>query len=412
MGETVTIIGAGIVGLACAAELGKRGHKVVLVDRCAPGEGASGGNAGALALGLVLPLASPEIMRKAPRWLLDPLGPLSLRLGYGVGALPWFWRFWRASRKEQFRQSATALAALNSLSHTATTRLFGEAGLAQDLDPLPALYLYEKEAAFRRSLPEWRLKAELGVEFEELDSGAIRELEPNLAPIFPFAMRLPNWFLVSDPLKICHRLASYVSDCGVEIIRGEVIDRDTSGPAIALKLKEGRSIESDRLVVAAGAWSHHIARQFGDIFPLESERGYNSTIADPGIKVAHQFCFEEHGFVTSPLECGFRIGGAVEFAGLEAPPRFARSRALVKKAKRFLPDLQTEGCVEWMGHRPSLPDSLPVIDRSGQDPRVAYAFGHGHLGLTQAAITAQLLADVMEGAESPIDRQPFRANRF
>ena len=167
-----------------------------------------------------------------------------------------------------------------------------------------------------------------------------------------------------------------------------------------------------QIVIAAGAWSHLLAQQFGDRVPLETERGYNTTLPKTAFDVKRQLIFAGHGFVITPLDTGLRVGGAVELGGLQRPPNFARSKAMLEKAKRFLPGLDPAGGREWMGYRPSLPDSLPVIGRAQASPNVFYAFGHGHLGLTQSAATARLVRDLVSGTSPAIDLTPFSAQRF
>ena len=165
-------------------------------------------------------------------------------------------------------------------------------------------------------------------------------------------------------------------------------------------------------MIAAGAWSHRLARHFGDRIPLETERGYNTTLPAGAFDLKRQLVFSRHGFVVTPLEDGIRVGGAVEFAGLERPANYARSKAMLEKATRFMPGLKTEGGREWMGYRPSLPDTLPVIGPSPRAPNVFYAFGHGHLGLTQSAATGRLIADLVAGVSPAIDLAPYRPDRF
>src|SRR5690606_5359317 len=175
---------------------------------------------------------------------------------------------------------------------------------------------------------------------------------------------------------------------------------------------DGRTFLSQKLVIAAGAWSHRFARGFGDSIPLETERGYNTTLPPGAFDVRRQLTFPGHGFVITPLETGIRIGGAVELGGLRRPPNYARSEAMLAKAAAFLPGLKTEGGRQWMGYRPSLPDSLPVIDRARSSPHVFYAFGHGHLGLTQAAATARLIRELVLEQDTSIDIHAFKAGRF
>jgi D-amino-acid dehydrogenase len=166
------------------------------------------------------------------------------------------------------------------------------------------------------------------------------------------------------------------------------------------------------VVVAAGAWSRRLTDPLGDHVPLETERGYNTTLPLGSFDLRRQIIFGGHGFVVTPLTTGLRVGGAVELGGLDLPPNFARSEAMLRKAMRFLPGLSPEGGQQWMGFRPSLPDSLPVIGPSRASARIIYAFGHGHLGLTQSAGTGRLVADLVSGPAPAIDLAPFRPGRF
>ena len=179
-----------------------------------------------------------------------------------------------------------------------------------------------------------------------------------------------------------------------------------------LRLADGEEVLCRALVVAAGAWSHRLAAQLDDNIPLETERGYNTTLPVDAFDVKRQLIFSRHGVVVTPLETGLRIGGAVELGGLELPPDYRRSKAMLEKTRQFLPGLKTEGGREWMGYRPSLPDSLPVIGRSRNSPNIVYAFGHGHLGLTQAAATGKLVRDLVAGAAPDLDLTPFSPQRF
>jgi D-amino-acid dehydrogenase len=179
-----------------------------------------------------------------------------------------------------------------------------------------------------------------------------------------------------------------------------------------MHLVSGAELSVDMVVIAAGAWSGILARQLGDRVLLESERGYNATISQPGIEVGRQLIFAERKFVATSLTCGLRIGGAAEFGGLGADPDYRRSVALLNLARRYLPDLQTDSATLWSGHRPTTPDSLPVIGLSRHHPRVLYAFGHGHLGLTQAATTGRLISELVGRQHPSIDPAAFSIGRF
>jgi D-amino-acid dehydrogenase len=409
----VIVIGAGIVGVAIALRLRQEGREVLLLDRECVAAQASRGNAGALAFSDILPLASPGVLRKAPRWLLDPLGPLAIRPRYLPRLIPWLYCFWRASRPARVRASTVAQAELLALSAAETPLLLAAAGASHMLRSDGVLHLYESEAELRAAEPAWRARTDHGIAFTHLNSPqAIAELQPGLSPKLVAATFVPAWKTVSDPLRVTEALARHFEELGGRIRRADAVALVSAADSVKVQTRDGQTLDALHVVVAAGAWSHRLARTLADDIPLETERGYNVTLPVGAFDLKRQLTFGGHGFVVTPLACGVRVGGGVEFAGLDAPPNFARAAALLAKAKRFMPGLRTEGGREWMGFRPSLPDSLPAIGPAAADKRVIYAFGHGHLGLTQAAATARLVADMMSGKPSPLDLTPFRPQRF
>jgi len=409
----VLVIGAGTVGLAIALRLSQEGREVRVIDRKGVAAEASGGNAGALAFTDILPLASPKILRQAPRWLLDPLGPLAVSPAYLPRIAPWLLRFWRASRSDRIKASTAAQAALMDLSIVETDAMLAAAGAADMVRSDGVLHVYESEAELAASEEGWQARAEHGIAFTHLRGPkAIAELQPGLSPALVAATFLPAWKTVTDPLRLTQALARRCTELGARLRLAEALAIETSDVGCIVRLGDGRRATAQLIVVAAGAWSHRLARTLGERIPLETERGYNTTLPVGAFDLKRQLTFGGHGFVVTPLACGVRVGGAVEFAGLDAPPNFKRSEVLLAKAKRFMPGLKTEGGTQWMGFRPSLPDTLPAIGRAERDARVIYAFGHGHLGLTQAAATARLVADIVCGRAPALDLAPFRPQRF
>jgi D-amino-acid dehydrogenase len=409
----VLVVGAGIVGVAIALRMAQEGRDVLLVDRERVAAQASRVNAGALAFSDILPLASPGILRKAPRWLLDPLGPLAIRPRYLPRIAPWLVRFWRASQPARVRASTAAQAALMDLSATETPALLASAGAAHMIRSDGVLHVYESEAELAASEAGWQARREHGIAFTHLHGkDAIAELQPGLAPSLEAATFVPGWKTVSDPLEVVEALAAAFAQRGGRIRRAEAVALVPGAGGVAVRVAGGGEIVAQHVVVAAGAWSHRLARTLGERIPLETERGYNTTLPRGAFDLKRQLTFGGHGFVVTPLATGVRVGGAVEFAGLDAPPNFARSATLLAKAKRFMPSLDVTGGSEWMGFRPSLPDTLPAIGAAAADDRVVYAFGHGHLGLTQAAATARLVVDLIHGRTPALPMAPFRPQRF
>jgi D-amino-acid dehydrogenase len=409
----VLVIGAGIVGVAIALRLQQEGRAVLLIDREGVAARTSRGNAGALAFSNILPLASKGILRQAPKWLLDPLGPLAIRPRYVPRLAPWLFRFWRASQPDRVRASTAAQAAIMKLSVAEAPLMFARAGASDMLRSEGVLHLYESERELQRSQSGWQACAEHGIAFTHLHGPeAIAELQPGLSPALVAATLLPVWKTVSDPLLVTEALARQFEQQGGRIRRGDAVALAPGADGVSVQLRDSPVLVARRVVVAAGAWSHHLTRTLHEPIPRETERGYNTTLPVGAFDLKRQLTFASHGFVVTPLSTGVRVGGAVEFAGLDAPPNFARAAALLAKAKRFLPGLRTEGGTQWMGHRPSLPDSLPAIGVSATDERVVYAFGHGHLGLTQSAASARLVADIIFGRPPPLDMAPYRPQRF
>ncbi|RVJ68924.1 FAD-binding oxidoreductase [Sinorhizobium medicae] len=408
----IIIVGAGIVGLSVAYEALRNGASVTIVDRDPDGDKASYGNAGGIAVTEVIPASIPGLWKKVPLWMLDPLGPLALRTAHIPRLLPWLLNFATVNSASEVRRISNALAAINGRVYDDLVPLFTQVGLAGDLFRKGALTVYESEKGLGNDRREWDAKRALGVEVQELTAAQIRDMEPALSPVVKNGVFTPQWSHIGDPKKVVDVLRGWLFANGAEIVRGQVDRLVPISDGAKVVLNGGSEVTGQKVVVAAGAWSGRIASQLGDRVLLESERGYNTTIAAPGVALEREVIFADRKFVATPLSIGLRIGGGAEFGGLEAAPNYARAKALVKLAKYYFPEMREEGGVEWSGHRPATPDSLPVIGRSGPSSNIIYAFGHGHLGLTQGPTTGKIVGDLLFGRKPPIDLAPFSVARF
>ena len=408
----VIVIGAGVVGLSAAIAAQARGLKVTVLDREGPAAGASAGNAGAFAFTDILPLASPGILKKAPKWLLDPLGPLSVPPAYAFQIAPWMFRFWRACSAARVAHSTASQTALRDLSKAELEPFLAETGTAAMLRKEGNLQVYESQAELNASLPGWKAREEHGIEFRHMGADEMAAIQPGLAPRFTHGTFTPGWYSIADPKLYTLALADHFRARGGKIERAEVSSLNPIEGGVEIRTTDGRTLRAQKVVLAAGAFSHQVARSLGETIPLETERGYNTTLPADAFDLRTQITFGGHGFVVTRLSTGIRVGGAVELGGLKLPPNFRRSEAMLEKARRFLPGLKPEGGVQWMGFRPSLPDSLPAIGRARATPHVVYAFGHGHLGLTQAAGTARLVAELLTDGRTAIDIASFSPQRF
>ena len=408
----VIVAGAGIVGVSIAFALAEAGCSVLVLDRKGIAEEASAGNAGALAFSDILPLASPRIMRQAVKWLLDPLGPLSVPPRYLPQIAPWLLRFWFASRSERYEAGIRAQVALMALAARESETLLERAGLAGDVRHGGVLHLYENAKNLSAAQEGWSIRARHGIAFERVAGARLAELQPGLSPSFIAGCFVPGWKTVADPQILARGIARAAMHRGARFQIAAVANIGPHGQGAQVTLADGETLTAAHVVVAAGAWSHRLSARLGDAVPLETERGYNTTLPVDAFDLRLQLVFDAHGFVATPLSTGIRIGGAVELGGLELKPDFRRADAMLGKARRFLPGLKASDGRQWMGFRPSLPDSLPVMGRSTASPHILYAFGHGHLGLTQSAATARLMVDLVHDRPLPIDLTPFRADRF
>lgn len=412
-GRDVIIVGAGIVGISAAALLSEAGHRVTVIDRAGIAEETSKGNAAALAFSDIMPLASPKIMRKAPMWLMDPLGPLSIRPSYLPKLAPWLWQFWRACQPSRVEASIVAQSALMRLAESEAMALFDRAGLSSMVRHDGSLELYQSEAEFRAAQPGWKRREQAGIAFGHVRGSELADLQPGMSKDFVAGTFVPGWKTVSDPHILALRLWDHAQRHGARFERAGVRRLERDGDTTRLVMMDDSRRSADRIVVAAGAWSTRLLGTVTKLnIPLETERGYNTTLPVGAFDVRRQLIFGGHGFVVTQLETGLRVAGTVELAGLDLPPNYARAQTILDKATKFLPGLRPDGGTQWMGYRPSMPDSLPVMGNLPGAPGVILAFGNGHLGLTQSAAMGRLVTDLASGAAPSIDIEAFRPDRF
>jgi D-amino-acid dehydrogenase len=409
--KSVAVIGAGIVGVSTALFLQRDGHAVTLIDREGPAAGASYGNAGGVVSAGCAPLGMPSLLGRVPRMLMDPMGPLALRWRYLPRMAPWLVRLLWASRPSRVEGIADALAALNGGVEAAWRSLATQAGIAELLRPVGWLRVYETDAGFEATAAERDLMARRGMPFDVLNADELRQLEPSLAPIFKHGFFMPGCSFVTNPGRAVERLADDFVERGGRLVIAQVAGFGLTGRPYRVLAESGEAVDTDVIVLTAGAWSRGLARQLGAYVPLDTERGYHLMLPplEPGL--GRPAIHGELSFSLSSMEEGTRLTSRVEFAGLEAPPDFRHVRGLLGAAKRMLPSLDIEERSAWLGFRPSMPDSLPVIGPIAGRPDVYLGFGHGHYGLTQGPVTGRILADLIAGRDPGIDLAPYRADR-
>jgi D-amino-acid dehydrogenase len=391
---TTVVVGAGIVGTTIALALQARGREVLLIDRDAPGRGASFGNMASIAVTEFLPASRPAVWRRMPGWLIDAEGPIRIRPAYLPRLMPWFLRFLAASCPRRLAEIEAGMAALADRALEDTQALLRDAGLSDALSEEGCLALFADEAEFRDNADQIALLKRFAIPHEVLPRAGLRALEPEISPQIGLALHYPANRSIRDPFRLVTDLAAVFRARGGRVERGEVASFHRGGGIEALRLTDGRRIGAKEVVICAGAHSARLARDLGEPIPLETERGYHTQIMAPGMTLRHSLIWPARAFMVTPTAGGIRVGGTVEMAGLDAPPDYRRARVTVRKAQALLPD------------------TLPVISASARTRGVFYATGHGHLGLTLAATTARLMAGLVTGAEPALDLSPYRIDRF
>src|SRR5665213_1232100 len=368
--KRIGVIGAGMVGICAASYLQREGHSVFMVDPGVPGEGASFGNAGAFNASSVTPVAMPGTLKKVPGWLRDPLGPLSLRWSYLPAVLPYLYRFVRAGTEEKIHAQARALRPLVGATLSALQPLVKDAGAENLVHQRGHLYVYRSAESLAKDGMAWALRRENGVVVDEFDTDELRQLEPTLSRDYVRGLLVRENGHTSNPFGLVSALVEHFMRQGGAVIRARALGFRLDG---------------------------------GQLIAIRTDAG--ELAADGDGK-----------FGATPMDTGLRFAGTVELAGLEAPPDWRRARILLEQGRKMLPGLAAHHPEErlsvWMGHRPSMPDSLPVLGHSRATRDVVYAFGHGHVGMTAAPMTGRLVADLVAGRDPAIDISSFAATRF
>jgi D-amino-acid dehydrogenase len=406
------VIGAGIVGICTALALHEKGFTVTVLDRVGPAEATSHGNAGVVSPWSCVPQSMPGLWKSVPKWLLDPEGPLNVRWAYLPRMLPWLGKFLGAGAEARLPAIADAMLAVNRPSLDMYHQLLagtGEEALVKD-----CYYLHVSrttEGANTNSLA-WRLRRERDVPFEALSGDEVREIEPELSPDIKAAVLIRQQGRTVNPGRLGKVLAAKAEALGVTFQLTDVAGIiPLEGGGYRVETKDG-SHDAGTVVLAAGVWSARLLEPLGVKVSLEAERGYHLIFKDPGVTLTNSIMDADNKFVTSSMEMGVRSAGTAEFAGIDAAPNYQRAKVFAKHTKSLLPNLNTEPTEEWMGRRPSPPDSVPYIGEVPGYPRLFHGFGHGHLGLTGAPMTGRMVAALASGEPPNVDMKPYRIDRF
>ena len=395
MARDAIILGAGVAGLSTAVFLQREGWTVTLLDPLGPAGGASFGNAGLLSPQTVIPAALPGMWRKVPRWLTDPLGPLTIRAAHLPRLSPWLARWLAETRLACVEANAAALHALHAPALEVWRELLGEADYRAMIRQGGQVQLWEGGGG--PSPLEDALRARHGIRAELLGPDELQQLFPGLSRAVTRGLLVPGNGHVVSPARVVRALADQVLAEGGAILPQQalkLIPREGGGWRV---LANTAVHEASSVVVAGGAWSAELLAPLGLRLPLESERGYHAHLPAPSLELRLPILHKSRGFGLTPMEDGLRAAGTVEFAGLRAPPDERRAEQLAAHARHLFPELTHGAPRLWFGQRPSFPDSLPVVGPAPGRPGLFLCFGHGHFGMTGGPASGRMLASAMAG---------------
>ncbi len=410
--RNVVIIGAGIVGVSTAIWLQREGHDVTLIDRVGPAGGASYGNGGVLASCSIVPVTMPGLIAKAPGMLFSPDQPLFLKWGYLPRLMPWLGRYLRRTNETDARATAQAVFGIIGDSLADHMALVEGTGAEGWVVPSDYLFIYNDRAHYEADALGWKIRADHGFEWDELEGSAFHDYDPAFSSDLRFAARLAGHGRISDPGAYVTALADHVVANGGRLIRAEVEDVARDAGQVTGVRAGGETIACDSVLVATGAWSKGLAQKLGVDVPLESERGYHLELWEPSVMPKSPVMVASGKFVATPMDGRLRLAGVVEFGGLDAPPSQAPISLLKKSVQAAIPGLSWRREEEWMGHRPATADSIPVI---GEVPGLRGAFlgfGHHHIGLTGGPKTGRLLAQMISGKTPNLDMRAYDPARY
>ena len=405
----IAVVGAGIVGICSAFFLQKNGFQVTLLDKKEPGSMTSFGHACTFADYANVPVNSPDLFRDIPSMLLRSDGPLAVDFFHVLKNINWTTKFLQNCTTKKVEYISKSLGNLLNNSSISYDEIFTDVKVSEYIKNEEALYLYQNETEFLKAKTTNELRQKNGVRIKTLSKNKILDLEPSLAPVFFNGQIFIGSRHTTNPSMISKRIFETFINNGGEFIQSHVDDLTAEDDSVNLNLNNNNH-KFEKVIICAGAWSNNLSKKIGESFPLDTERGYHVMFNNHGL-INRPVGWSQSGFYLVQLEEGLRAAGTVEIAGLSKPENKKRIQMIESQARRLLPQLN-EVKSTWLGFRPTLPDSLPVIGPSKKNKNIIYAFGHQHIGWTLGAVTGKIINSICNDRVPNINIQPFSPSRF
>ena len=410
--KKIIVIGAGIVGVSTAIWLQRSGCKVILVDKNGPASGASHGNAGILAASSIIPIPNPSLIKKLPFFLFSKNSPLFYKLSYIPFMFPFLVNYLSKSNLREVNKYAERMTPLIYDTVDQHKLLAKGTGAEKFISYQDYCFGYETEKNFFDDKNVWELRKKLELPFEVFSGNEFSKFDPFFNGLFDIVVRCKKHGKINDPGLYVKTLCEHFISQGGELVLEEVKNMlPLNFNEVQIKI-EGDNLVSNKVVVATGAWSKKLLTKFNMKIPLESERGYHIEYINPDSYPMAPMMLTSKKFVITPMNGRIRAAGLVEFAGLKTLKRKQPINLLKNKIKKLFPNLKFEDKSEWLGHRPALVDSLPMLGFLDNKQQICVAFGHQHLGLTAGAKTGRIVSDLIMGKDIEFYIKNYSADRF
>ncbi len=409
----VAVIGSGIVGICTAIELQSAGYQVTIFDKAEPARETTYGNASYIAVNMTEPQATPANIYSELKLIFSKNAAFKVTPDHFLAFIPWCWRFLKEARKTRIEKSRDATAQLHKYSIEAWKTLLEKTDSLEMLRNSGYLKIWENSSDLHQAEQTQKEMQSSGIKCELLQGSAIFKLEPALSQKIKHALYYPEAYQLLEPYETARKFFDYFIQQGGEFQRKEVlqITAPDDGSNLSVKIRTAEGLSSfDKSVVCLGVWSKKLLEELNLKIPLESERGYHLTFPDSPVKFKHLISSNDRNVFLTPLNNGMRITGFAEFSNVDSKPVEKRYLTLNKHIEDIIPGMKAnkQEPSKWMGRRSTFPDSLPVIDLHPQHPQIGMVFGHQHLGITQAPISAKIITALIEGDQSNETLKNFR----
>ena len=412
MSQSVTVLGAGIVGICCALELQRRGFDVELVDRRGPGEETSSGNAGILSYSNITPLADPALLPRLHRLILNLDADFRMHYPHFVSLLPWFARFLKRCRRDRFLKDGDAMNRLTSASVALHRQWIDEADARDLLNSGGALKLYRERNTFLRDELERELLLRCAVSHQVIDIEQAYEMEPDLRRIFQHAVWIEHSLSLRNPQQLCQRYAKLYTEAGGKIRKAAVRGLRNRGDQWTVDT-DTEALPAERLVICMGAWTPQLLEPLGYANPMAIERGYHTVFAPADDATLSRPIFDvDSSYVMAPMQAGLRVTTGTNMTRRETAPDPQQVSLVIPRVREAFPVTEELLREPWMGRRPTVPDTLPIIGPAPRHPNLWLAFAHSHMGLTMGPITGELIANFITGAAQPFETDSCAPSRY